>query len=148
MHDIPRRQFLINGSVALTALALLEASRAYAFPSRPGESVVRWLDQPTENPDPVGIQTQLVWENLDSWITPNEEFFSISHFDRPVIDASTWKEVAVGGKDQYVVRIERSSTVKMCRCLFELAPEQVSVRPRPVTYAVVLSKPGGHAPML
>jgi DMSO/TMAO reductase YedYZ molybdopterin-dependent catalytic subunit len=91
MHDIPRRQFLINGSVALTALALLEASRAYAFPSRPGESVVRWLDQPTENPDPVGIQTQLVWENLDSWITPNEEFFSISHFDRPVIDASTWK---------------------------------------------------------
>jgi DMSO/TMAO reductase YedYZ molybdopterin-dependent catalytic subunit len=91
MHDIPRRQFLINGSVALTALALLEASRAYAFPSRPGESVVRWLDQPTENPDPVGIQTQLIWENLDSWITPNEEFFSISHFDRPVIDASTWK---------------------------------------------------------
>jgi DMSO/TMAO reductase YedYZ molybdopterin-dependent catalytic subunit len=91
MHDIPRRQFLINGSVALTALALLEASRAYAFPSRPGESVVRWLDQPTENPDPVGIRTQLIWENLDSWITPNEEFFSISHFDRPVIDASTWK---------------------------------------------------------
>ena len=91
MHDIPRRQFLINGSVALTALALLEASRAYAFPSRPGEAIIRWLDQPTENPDPVGIQTQLIWENLDSWITPNEEFFSISHFDRPVIDASTWK---------------------------------------------------------
>jgi DMSO/TMAO reductase YedYZ molybdopterin-dependent catalytic subunit len=91
MHDIPRRQFLINGSVALTALALLEASRAYAFPSRPGEAIIRWLDQPTENPDPVGIQTQLVWENLDSWITPNDEFFSISHFDRPVIDASTWK---------------------------------------------------------
>ena len=91
MHDIPRREFLINGSVALTALALLDASRAYAYPSRPGESVIRWLDQPTENPDPVGIQTQLVWEDLDSWITPNDEFFSISHFDRPVIDASTWK---------------------------------------------------------
>ena len=91
MHDIPRREFLINGSVALTALALLNASRAYAYPSRPGEAIIHWLDQPTENPDPVGIQTQLVWENLDSWITPNDEFFSISHFDRPIIDASTWK---------------------------------------------------------
>ncbi len=91
MHDIPRRELLINGSAALTALALLNASRAYAYPSRPGETIIRWLDQPAENPDPVGIQTQLVWEDLDSWITPNDEFFSISHFDRPIIDASTWK---------------------------------------------------------
>jgi DMSO/TMAO reductase YedYZ molybdopterin-dependent catalytic subunit len=50
-----------------------------------------WLDQPTDNPDPVGIQKQLVWEELDSWITPNDKFFSISHFDRPTIDASAWK---------------------------------------------------------
>jgi DMSO/TMAO reductase YedYZ molybdopterin-dependent catalytic subunit len=91
MRDIPRREFIINGGAAVTAMALLNASRAFAYPERPGESVVPWLDQPTENPDPVGIQTQLVWENLDSWITPNDEFFSISHFDRPAIDASTWK---------------------------------------------------------
>lgn len=91
VHDIPRRDFIIKGGAALTAVALLHASRAYAYPSRPGETVVPWLDQPTENPDPVGIQTQLVWEDLDSWITPNDKFFSISHFDRPIIDASTWK---------------------------------------------------------
>ena len=35
------------------------------------------------------IQTQLVWEDLDSWMTPNDKFFSISHFDRPTIDASS-----------------------------------------------------------
>jgi DMSO/TMAO reductase YedYZ molybdopterin-dependent catalytic subunit len=70
---------------------LLHATRAYAYPSRPGEAVVPWLDQPAENPDPVGIQTQLVWEDLDSWITPNNKFFSISHFDRPSIDTTTWK---------------------------------------------------------
>ncbi len=29
------------------------------------------------------IETQLVWEDLDSWVTPNDKFFSISHFDRP-----------------------------------------------------------------
>jgi DMSO/TMAO reductase YedYZ molybdopterin-dependent catalytic subunit len=39
----------------------------------------------------VGIQTQLVWEDLDSWITPNTKFFSISHFDRPIIDTTSWK---------------------------------------------------------
>ena len=37
------------------------------------------------------IKNQLVWEDLDSWITPNDKFFSIAHFNRPVIDASTWK---------------------------------------------------------
>jgi DMSO/TMAO reductase YedYZ molybdopterin-dependent catalytic subunit len=96
MHDIPRRQFIINGGAALTALAFLNASRAYAFPVRAGETVVPWLDQPSENPDPVGIQTQLVWEDFASWITPNDKFFSISHFDRPIIDASTWK-LAIDG---------------------------------------------------
>jgi DMSO/TMAO reductase YedYZ molybdopterin-dependent catalytic subunit len=91
VNDIPRREFIIGGGAALTALALLNASRVYAYPNRPGEVVVPWLDQPTESPDPVGIQTQLVWEDLDSWITPNDKFFSISHFNRPIIDASTWK---------------------------------------------------------
>lgn len=91
MHDIPRREFILSSGAALAAMTLLRTSAAYAFPERPGETVVPWLDQPTENLDPFGVQTQLVWEDLDSWITPNDKFFSISHFDRPVIDASTWK---------------------------------------------------------
>ncbi len=91
MHDIPRRDFIIHGSAALTAMTLLRSSQAYGFPLRSGETVIPWLDQPTENLDPVGIQTQLIWEDLDSWITPNDKFFSISHFDRPVIDQATWK---------------------------------------------------------
>ena len=91
MQDIPRREFLINGGAALTAIALLHASRAYAYPSRPGEMVIPWLDQPPPNTDPEGSKTLLVWEDLDSWITPNEKFFSISHFNRPVIDERTWK---------------------------------------------------------
>ncbi len=79
-----------GGAAALTAVALLQSSRAGAFPAREGETVLAWLDQPDPNPDPVGIQQQLVWEKLDSWITPNDQFFSISHFDRPVIDAGSW----------------------------------------------------------
>ena len=37
MQDIPRRKFIINGGAALTAIALLHATRAYAYPSRAGE---------------------------------------------------------------------------------------------------------------
>lgn len=96
MNDIPRRQFIINGGAAVTAAALLSATRAQAFPERAGEVVVPWLDQPGENLEPMGVQTLLIWEDLGSWITPNEKFFSISHFDRPTVDASTWK-LAVDG---------------------------------------------------
>ena len=32
----------------------------------------------------------------NSWITPNDKFFSIAHFNRPVIDPSTWK-LEIGG---------------------------------------------------
>ena len=87
---IPRRDFIIKGGAAITAIALLNASRAYAFPSRPGEIVIPWLDQMPPNPVPEVIKSQLVWEELDSWITPNDKFFSIAHFDRPVIDAASW----------------------------------------------------------
>ena len=91
MLDLTRRDMMLGSSAAFAAYAILRASRAGAFPSRPGETVIRWLDQPAENPVPQVIQDQLVWEDLDTWITPNDKFFSIAHFDRPVIDAANWK---------------------------------------------------------
>ena len=91
MLQLQRRDFIVKGSAALATLAMFQSRIAQAFPSRPGETVVPWLDQPAENPVPEIIKTQLVWEDLDSWVTPNDKFFSIAHFDRPVIDANTWK---------------------------------------------------------
>ena len=91
MSNLQRRDFLVNGSAALAALMAFQSRFAQAFPSRPGETVVPWLDQPTPSPDPEGIKSQLVWEELDSWVTPNDKFFSISHFNRPVIDTNSWK---------------------------------------------------------
>jgi DMSO/TMAO reductase YedYZ molybdopterin-dependent catalytic subunit len=97
MQKIQRREFIIQGGAALTGLAAFLAVRhADAFPSRPGEEVIKWLDQLPPNPVPAVIKNQLVWEDLDSWITPNDKFFSIAHFNRPVIDASTWK-LEIGG---------------------------------------------------
>ncbi|CAN5360384.1 hypothetical protein BH10PSE7_BH10PSE7_25420 [soil metagenome] len=90
MSKLPRRDFILTGAAALATLAAFQSRFAQAFPSRPGETVIAWLDQPTENPNPTGIQSQLVWEDMDSWVTPNDKFFSISHFDRPTIDANAW----------------------------------------------------------
>jgi hypothetical protein len=33
------------------------------------------------------VMGQTRWEDLDSWITPNDKFFSIAHYDRPVKSA-------------------------------------------------------------
>src|ERR1051326_2633584 len=88
MQDMPRREFITKGSGAIAGLAAFFATRhAYAFPSRPGEEVVEWLDQLAPNPVPEVIKNQLVWEDFDSWITPNAKFFSIAHFNRPVLHA-------------------------------------------------------------
>lgn len=95
MPELSRRDVVL-GAAALSVLATLPPAAARAFPTRPGEVVIPWLDQPAENPVPQVIMDQLVWEDWDSWITPNEKFFSIAHFDRPVIDAATWS-MEVGG---------------------------------------------------
>ena len=61
-----------------------------AFPSRPDDIVIPWLDQPPSLDDP-SVRNQLVWEDLDAWITPTEKFFSVHHFNEPVIDPATWR---------------------------------------------------------
>ncbi len=92
MPDIQRRDFITKGSAALAGLAAIYVARhAYAFPSRSGEEVIHWLDQLPSNPVPDVVKNQLVWDEFDSWITPNDKFFSIAHFNRPAIDASSWK---------------------------------------------------------
>jgi DMSO/TMAO reductase YedYZ molybdopterin-dependent catalytic subunit len=91
MSVLARREFILSSAAALATLAMFQSRFAQAFPSRPGETVVAWLDQPLENPVPEVIKTQLVWEDLDAWVTPNDKFFSIAHFDRPMIKSNTWK---------------------------------------------------------
>lgn len=91
MSTFSRRELIRNGSAALAALMVFQSRFAEAIPGRSGDKVLAWLDQPADNPVPNEIKTQLVWEDLDSWITPNDKFFSIAHFNRPAIDATVWK---------------------------------------------------------
>src|SRR4029450_4064800 len=93
-----RRDFLAYGSASIAGLTVLRSSLARAFPARAGEEVVPWADQPPPVPDAAagGVQNLQKWEDLNTWLTPNERFFSISHYDRPMIDEKSWA-LEIGG---------------------------------------------------
>jgi len=93
-----RRDFIAYSSAAIAGYTVLRSSIARAFPVRSGEEVVPWADQPPPVPAAASsvVQNQPRWEDLNSWLTPNERFFSIAHYDRPVIDEKTWA-LNIGG---------------------------------------------------
>ncbi|MCA9877099.1 MAG: sulfite oxidase [Thermomicrobiales bacterium] len=96
-QTLPRRTLLQAGSAAFTGYCLLRlAGPASAFPQLQDGEVIPWLDQPEPNPVPEAIMRQLTWEDLDTWITPNAQFFVIKHFDLPELDPTTWR-LAVDG---------------------------------------------------
>ena len=82
-----RRDFLRQSGLTLTGL-LLSPWAVYAFPSREGEVLIPFADQPPEPPSARGL---LDWNELDSFITPNDEFFNVSHYGKPEVDLETWK---------------------------------------------------------
>jgi DMSO/TMAO reductase YedYZ molybdopterin-dependent catalytic subunit len=98
-RGISRRELLRTGSMTLAGLAFLRCGPgAAAFAAQPGEEVIPWLDQPAEVPLSARdmIDSQLRWEELDSWITPNDRFFTLAHFKVPAIDAPAWR-LQIGG---------------------------------------------------
>jgi DMSO/TMAO reductase YedYZ molybdopterin-dependent catalytic subunit len=72
------------------------AGPASAFQTPDTVEVIPWLDQPEPNPVPEAIVRQITWEDLDSWITPNDEFFVIKHYNLPELNATDWR-LEVGG---------------------------------------------------
>ena len=70
---VSRRDAMLAGGAVAAGLAFLRLERLVeALPLEQGEVVLPWLDQPAELPPPAAaaIHQQLVWEELDSWITP------------------------------------------------------------------------------
>ena len=89
---ISRRTLLQQGSAAVAGLSVLRvAGPAYAFQTPVRREVIPWLDQPEANPVPEAIVRQLEWEQLDSWITPNDQFFVIKHFNVPELNEDDWR---------------------------------------------------------
>lgn len=95
--DTSRRSFLKGGGAALAGLTVFRMT----IPVRATQDisdgeVIPWLDVPAENPVPEIIVQQLDWLALDSWITPNDEFFVIKHFGLPELTAEDWS-LEIGG---------------------------------------------------
>ena len=87
--EVSRRTLLKGGGAALAGLGALQVSGpAHAFPGHPGDEVIPWLDQPAPNPIPDNLQNLLVWEELDSWITPADDFFVVSHYGNQTVPAA------------------------------------------------------------
>jgi DMSO/TMAO reductase YedYZ molybdopterin-dependent catalytic subunit len=85
---------MLAGGAFAASVAFLRLERLVAaVPLEQGEVVIPWLDQPAELPPPAreAISQQLVWEELDSWITPTDEFFVIKHFGLPTVDMASWR---------------------------------------------------------
>ena len=95
--EVSRRTLLKGGGAALAGLGALQVSGpAHAFPGHPGDEVIPWLDQPAPNPIPDVLQNLLVWEELDSWITPADDFFVVSHYGNQTVDAAGLR-LGIGG---------------------------------------------------
>ncbi len=100
-REIARRTVLKTGAAAsLSGLAVLKLSGpAQAFPGHSGEGVlVPWLDPtPPVPPENAEILAHpLDWEHLDSWLTPNDEFFTVKHYFQPDLSPVDWR-LDVGG---------------------------------------------------
>jgi DMSO/TMAO reductase YedYZ molybdopterin-dependent catalytic subunit len=92
-----RRTLLKGGGAAVAGLSALQiAGPAHAFPGGPGEQVIPWLDQPAPNPVPKVVQNLLVWEHLDSWVTPADNFFVVSHYGNQSLTEAGWS-LQIGG---------------------------------------------------
>jgi DMSO/TMAO reductase YedYZ molybdopterin-dependent catalytic subunit len=99
--SLSRRTMLKTSGAALFGLSVLRLTGpTSAFQDGTNREVIPWLDQPEPNPVPEVIVRQLEWEQLDTWITPNEEFFVIKHFNEPVLTEQDWTLEISGLVDQ------------------------------------------------
>ncbi len=79
------RRDVLRGSVALAAWSLASRPlRTLGLEPAPGEELIPWLDV-----QPKG--KMLYWQDLDSWITPNDQLYEVSHYGRPKANPAPWK---------------------------------------------------------
>jgi DMSO/TMAO reductase YedYZ molybdopterin-dependent catalytic subunit len=91
MKSAVTRRDMIKGSVAFAAIAFAHyplATFGFGDPEDGAELVPFTDKQAGTN----GIK----WEDLKSWITPNDQVYRVQHYNTPKIDAATW-HLEIGG---------------------------------------------------
>src|SRR5881409_1965020 len=86
MNQSLTRRDMLRGSVAFAALAFAQHPLSvFGFDEADaGETVVPFLDA-----QPKG--KMLYWQDLTSWITPNDQLYSVSHYGTPEVDPGQWQ---------------------------------------------------------
>ena len=96
MNHLQRRDVLLGGSAAAGMMLL---DRLWiGLGAGAEERLIPWSDQPPPIPPPAqGVIKNLVaWEGLDTWITPNDKFFSIGHYEWPELAPADWRLEVMG----------------------------------------------------
>ena len=91
---ISRRDLLLTSGGALAG-SMLAGMPAFAQSGMQGEVVIPWSDQPGPIPNPA-VANLTTWEKLDTWITPNDRFFNVAHFDRLTLNEADWRLEVTG----------------------------------------------------
>jgi DMSO/TMAO reductase YedYZ molybdopterin-dependent catalytic subunit len=90
LHAMPTlsRRSLIKGSVATFAIAMTQRPLSvFGFdPPTTGEELVKFVPDQIIPKD----RTMLQWDELTSWITPNEQIFNVAHYGYPEVDVANW----------------------------------------------------------
>jgi DMSO/TMAO reductase YedYZ molybdopterin-dependent catalytic subunit len=89
------RRTVLKGAAASSGLAVVQVAgprAAFAGEVPPGE-VIPWSDQPPPIPEPVqGVFAHpLHWESLDSFYTPNDQFFTVKHYGDVHLSGSAYR---------------------------------------------------------
>jgi DMSO/TMAO reductase YedYZ molybdopterin-dependent catalytic subunit len=121
-YDFSRRTLLKGGGALLAGATVLQvASPAAAFADDgngddggddlvvddvkhgtgnpvPSGDVIPWLDQPADIPPPAQnvVGNLLKWEDLNSFVTPFDNFFTVKHYELPSVAADSY-ELSIEG---------------------------------------------------
>jgi len=104
---LSRRQILRASSAALAAMLADVSLVSCAFPGQAEEEeLVPFLNMPRSAPN------RLDWETLTEWSTPQDQVFSVQHYNVPDVDAAT-HTLEIGG----LVQTPKTFTMAQLRAL-------------------------------
>ena len=87
MGQTTRREWMRGSLAAVGAANLSSPLFSLALPPlQDDEAAVAFLDPQPVNPD----RSMVIWKRLKSWITPQEDFFSVKHYGIPEVDSAKW----------------------------------------------------------
>ncbi len=77
----------------MAGLSLFQVTGPEQAFGQSGGVVIPWLDQPLPNPAPPDLLGKLLdWQALESWTTPANNFFNVSHYGQPSgLNEMNWK---------------------------------------------------------